>query len=180
MKIQDLLIDTLRRTKIFKMARSKSEAIDKVTDLQDTFVHHLIKVIFLSNDTQNRWHSEMNDYIEILSKLKIIGSKTEFLSSADFFNILFTHKLGHAGGITGEIQQIISKTSDWKNTQTEIDEDQILEKIKQIVELMSNDFSQGIDRNYVAGKILPSTKNQKPIQQPKQDAMKYYLTQIGM
>lgn len=95
MKLIDLCLDRLNRTRLFEMAFERHVAKQKVTDLSPTIFEHLVKLfVFKLPDTRSHWIKELNNFFGQIDKIYLKPNKRK-LPYEEIYNWLIFDSAPH-------------------------------------------------------------------------------------
>lgn len=99
-KCLDLIIDT----RLFEMARERSDAINKVDGVSNPIIYHLIYLhLYPKAQTVAHWKKELNTFLATADDLWLKPTGKRKLSGADYYKLLFENPL------EGDIVQLESR-----------------------------------------------------------------------
>lgn len=72
MRLYELFLDKIAETRLFEMAKSRSDAKDKITSLSPQIFDHFIKLfVFNSPENKQHWITEINTWLWQIDKIKL-------------------------------------------------------------------------------------------------------------
>ena len=106
------ILSTIFESRIFELARSRSEVKAKISSYDTVLAKQIIKCIIFPNSTHRiHWLKEVNFYLANINLIKIKPSKQKF-SSKEYMKMLWEPELETVGELSDMILLIRSEYTD--------------------------------------------------------------------
>jgi len=76
MQIKDIILDAIRHSRLYEMARNREDALNKLSQLDHNIDEHLLKILIYGKcQSYNHWCKELNNWLREVNSIKVKPSK---------------------------------------------------------------------------------------------------------
>jgi len=119
MKIREIMITQLMKTKLFELAFNRAETIKKVSDLQFQIAEHIVKVFMYHESSKvDHWCSELNTWFRKIQRLKLRGTNQP-LSYDVLIQVLWEEPLESVEEVQDHMNEMVYDYPDLKIDQSD-------------------------------------------------------------
>lgn len=88
MKLRELFLDYVISTRLFEMAKSRADCLDKIDAIGPQLARHIIKYLAFDDPAKQHWIHEINVFLGIISDLRT-KPKNKPLNYNDYYKYLW-------------------------------------------------------------------------------------------
>lgn len=138
------MLSNIFESKLFELARSRSEAKSKISSYDTVLAEHIVKCIIFPNSIHRvHWLKEVNSYLLNVNRIRIKPSKQKF-SSKEYMKMLWEPELETVPELEDIVKAIKQKNNNEVVGYKELDYVFIHKKIKEIYQ---NNICELISKN---------------------------------